>query len=225
MTGNNSLWLGITVGTDDEMAPRVQLGSVPFAVQALTVPDGSITTAKLATGAVVTTTLADGSVTTAKLAAGSVVSTTLADGAVPKLLGWKTCSTGGASNNCPEVIETGTSWQPVKGASAGDFVEITVTTHGRPIMTHMTTYFWIGPGGTGAGCAISVWQNGTQIDWAHLDGSGAAFPSSVTSNFMCSGGYLFDLPAGTYTFRAMGWIPSGVLVRWNGQRQIVAYEW
>ena len=48
IANHDQLWLGITVGTDDEMAPRVQLGSVPFAVQALTVPDGSITQAKLA---------------------------------------------------------------------------------------------------------------------------------------------------------------------------------
>jgi len=47
ITGHDSLFLGITVGTDDEMTPRVQLGSVPFAVQALTVPDGSITGDKL----------------------------------------------------------------------------------------------------------------------------------------------------------------------------------
>lgn len=47
VTGSNTLWLGITVGTDNEMVPRVQLGSVPFAVQALTVPDGSITSSKL----------------------------------------------------------------------------------------------------------------------------------------------------------------------------------
>lgn len=60
ITGNNNLFLGITVGTDSEMSPRVQLGSVPFATQALTVPDGSITTAKLA----------DGAVTGAKLAGG-----------------------------------------------------------------------------------------------------------------------------------------------------------
>jgi len=50
ITGHDSLFLGITVGTDDEMTPRVQLGSVPFAVQALTVPDGSITEDKLAPG-------------------------------------------------------------------------------------------------------------------------------------------------------------------------------
>lgn len=52
IAGHDQLFLGITVGTDDEMAPRVQLGSVPFAVQALTVPDGSVTTAKIADGAV-----------------------------------------------------------------------------------------------------------------------------------------------------------------------------
>jgi hypothetical protein len=56
-TNYPSLFLGITVGTDDEMTPRVQLGSVPFAVQALTVPDGSVTTAKIADGAVTTTKL------------------------------------------------------------------------------------------------------------------------------------------------------------------------
>ena len=48
----DELYLGITVGTDSEMEPRVQLGSVPFSVQALTVPDGSITTEKIADGAV-----------------------------------------------------------------------------------------------------------------------------------------------------------------------------
>ncbi|MGB8983030.1 MAG: hypothetical protein WCC12_14235, partial [Anaerolineales bacterium] len=52
MTDSSNLWLGITVGTDDEMAPREQLGSVPFAVQAHTVPDGSITSAKISDGAV-----------------------------------------------------------------------------------------------------------------------------------------------------------------------------
>ncbi|MBK6432680.1 hypothetical protein [Candidatus Amarolinea dominans] len=51
VTGNN------TLGSASPSAPitkwpRVQLGSVPFAVQALTVPDGSVTTAKIADQAV-----------------------------------------------------------------------------------------------------------------------------------------------------------------------------
>jgi hypothetical protein len=60
ITGNSNLFLGITVGTDSEMSPRVQLGSVPFATQALTVPDGSITTGKIADGAVTSIKLAGG---------------------------------------------------------------------------------------------------------------------------------------------------------------------
>ena len=47
IVNNSNLWLGITVGTDSEMTPRIQLGSVPFAGQAQLVPDGSITSAKL----------------------------------------------------------------------------------------------------------------------------------------------------------------------------------
>jgi hypothetical protein len=39
---NQALWLGIKVGTDNEMMPRVQLASVPFAVQAQTVLQSTI---------------------------------------------------------------------------------------------------------------------------------------------------------------------------------------
>ncbi|MEM7531661.1 MAG: hypothetical protein AAF639_05780 [Chloroflexota bacterium] len=48
MSENNSLFLGLAAGDDDEMVPRVQLGSVPFAMQGWRVPDGSITSEKLA---------------------------------------------------------------------------------------------------------------------------------------------------------------------------------
>ncbi|MFZ1754034.1 MAG: hypothetical protein WAU10_09830 [Caldilineaceae bacterium] len=80
ITGNPTLFLGITAGTDDEMSPRVQLGSVPFAVQALTVPNGSVTTPKLADKSVTQAKLGsdislvppDGSITTAKIADQSI---------------------------------------------------------------------------------------------------------------------------------------------------------
>jgi len=75
--GHNELYLSITVDTDSEMMPRVQLGSVPFSMQAMTVPDGSVTTAKIA----------DSAVTSAKLnvdngltVAGSIVLTGTLDG-------------------------------------------------------------------------------------------------------------------------------------------------
>ncbi len=78
--GYDELYLGITVDTDSEMIPRVQLGSVPFSMQAMTVVDGSITTDKIA----------DAAVTQAKLGAdvnfippaGSITTTMIADGAV-----------------------------------------------------------------------------------------------------------------------------------------------
>ena len=82
LSSNTSLWLGISVGTDSEMTPRVQLGSVPYAYQALTVPDGTITNAKLADGSVsqaklgadINLTPPDGSITTIKLADASITS-------------------------------------------------------------------------------------------------------------------------------------------------------
>jgi hypothetical protein len=49
---NDTLWLGVRVGTDAEMVPRVQIGSVPYAVESLVVPDLSVTTEKLTDGAV-----------------------------------------------------------------------------------------------------------------------------------------------------------------------------
>ena len=87
---HTELYLGITVGTDTEMSPRVQLGSVPFSLWSLTVADNSITAAKIAAGVITTTHLANGSVTQAKLGAdvslippdGSITTAKIADGAV-----------------------------------------------------------------------------------------------------------------------------------------------
>lgn len=50
--GVSTLFLGVQVGLDDEMLPRLQLGSAPFVIAGLTIPAGSITTQQLANGAV-----------------------------------------------------------------------------------------------------------------------------------------------------------------------------
>lgn len=92
VTQSDTLWLGITVGADEEMTPRVQLGGMPFAVQANTVVDGSITTAKIgdkavtsakiANGTIATDDLANAAVTEAKIAEDAIDSAHIADGAV-----------------------------------------------------------------------------------------------------------------------------------------------
>jgi hypothetical protein len=68
-----NLWLGITVGTDSEMTPRAQLGSVFYARQALTVSDSSITSDKIAAGAVNASHIADGAISKSKLGADASI--------------------------------------------------------------------------------------------------------------------------------------------------------
>lgn len=106
--GHNELYLGITVGTDSEMIPRIQLGSVPFSMQAQTaqtVPDGSISSVKLSTDAVMTVNLADGSVTQDKLApdlslvpAGTIVMWSGDIANIP--VGWALCD---GTNGTPDL--------------------------------------------------------------------------------------------------------------------------
>jgi len=97
--GNSQLWLGIEVGTDAEMSPRVQLGSAAYAMQALTVSDASIGTAKLADGAVTTAKLADGSISTPKLSNGSVTSEKLG------------LNSGVSCLNSPVIVSSPGQWE------------------------------------------------------------------------------------------------------------------
>ena len=196
--GEDELYLGITVGTDSEMEPRVQLGSVPFSMQAMTVPDGSITTDKLD----------DGAVTQAKLSGDVTLG--------PALLGQKSCELCG---NPSETVATHLT--PVKGASVGDIVEVTATTNGGPVLAHMTSRQTITPSGPGFWCIIQVLQGGSQIRAASVYGG----QTIDNGDAACSGTFLFtDLAAGTYTFRAIVWIPPGRTVQWTFERQIAVYE-
>ncbi len=74
-----TLWLGVIVESDEEMVPRVQLGSVPFAMQANTVFDGSITTAKLADNAVDSAKIGDGTVSSNDIANNTITESDISD--------------------------------------------------------------------------------------------------------------------------------------------------
>jgi hypothetical protein len=70
--GHDTLYLGITVGTDSEMEPRVQLGSVPFSVWSLTVADNSITADKITDNAVGSSEIAPDAVGSGEIAQDAV---------------------------------------------------------------------------------------------------------------------------------------------------------
>lgn len=110
------------------------------------------------------------------------------------------------------------NWQPVKGFNDQDYIEVTVQTHGIPVLVYMTARYQTSQS-VNRYCAIFVYQGDTFVAVAHLDGGIGSY------NWGCSGSYLFtELPAGTYTFRAMAWVNSETNIDWMWQRQIVVIE-
>lgn len=81
-TFDGSVWVEIQIGTDAPLSPRQQLGSVPYAMKANTVPENAITTAKIADIAVTAAKLANGAVTPTKLSDLAVLTAKIADLAV-----------------------------------------------------------------------------------------------------------------------------------------------
>ncbi|UCD94861.1 MAG: hypothetical protein JSU69_02080, partial [Candidatus Zixiibacteriota bacterium] len=72
-------YLGIEVGTEGEMTPRQVLTSAPYSMYTATIPNNSVTTAKIAPGAVTNSDLGDNAVTGAKVSNGSLYDTDLGD--------------------------------------------------------------------------------------------------------------------------------------------------
>ena len=117
--GNTQLWLGITIGTDTEMTPRVQLGSAAYSMQALSVPDGSISSTKLGEQSVTGSKIADGSVsapklvdfgiTAAKLVTASVSTEKLVDASVSA----RKLKSTTYSQSTNDSINVQTNWVPV----------------------------------------------------------------------------------------------------------------
>jgi hypothetical protein len=82
---NGERYLGLTVGTDSEMVPRMKVTSVAYAIRAgyaESVAVGSVDTSALSDTAVTEAKIATGAVTSAKLGSASVTSDKIASGAV-----------------------------------------------------------------------------------------------------------------------------------------------
>ena len=118
--GYDELYLGITVGTDSEMSPRVQLGSVPFSMQAMTVPDGAITSAKLADDAVTSSKITSGAVGSSEIASSAVGTTEITDGAVTQA---KAPTLLKSANGQNEIIRSGNT--VFSGSDAEGLIKVT----------------------------------------------------------------------------------------------------
>ncbi|MBM3978128.1 MAG: hypothetical protein FJ299_14215, partial [Planctomycetes bacterium] len=74
-------WLGITVGADPEMTPRLRIGSAPYALHAGSVAKLDASTS-IASGTITSVHLADGGVGPADLAGGAVTAVAIAPGSI-----------------------------------------------------------------------------------------------------------------------------------------------
>jgi hypothetical protein len=201
--GTDTLYLGVAVDGDDEMNPRLLLGSAPYAFQALTVPDGSITTAKLANGAV------DGSKFNEYRYA---------------LLGHKTC--GVEVTEAAVIRPDNTAWMPIKCDTKDEIVEVSLTTHGGPVVVEIIGYMETDPPGNHFYAAEVLNKDGNLVAFGHIiGGDRIKGEGDKDLDSAGSGSWLIpELSAGTYTFRLIGHTGFVNTVTWRFLRQIAVYE-
>ncbi len=78
-------WLGVKVGTDDEMTPRMKFAAVPYAYRAViaeSVAANAVASSNIAADAVTSGKIATGAVTSGKIAASAVGSNEIVDGSI-----------------------------------------------------------------------------------------------------------------------------------------------
>jgi hypothetical protein len=200
LANNSTLWLGITVGADSEMAPREQIASVPYAMIASTVANGAITTEKIADEAVTQAKLgadvslepADGSITTEKLADTSVTSRKLAP----------IIKRAGASN---EIDRAGSEWTDLEDVS------ISLSASEVPVASTLLIAFW---------CEHRRSAYGRQENYFRIlvDGNQVGFGASGWSEISGDSGWRFsnlamfevaDVSAGAHTVKVQRYHPGG----------------
>lgn len=132
---NPDRWFAVKVGTDPEMTPRQKIASVGYAIKAgtadsaATVADASITTDKIAVGAVTADKLANG----VAVPPGTIVMWSGASTAIPE--GWALCD---GTNNTPDlrdkfIVGAGLSYST---ADTGGLASITLSVDQMPSHQH-----------------------------------------------------------------------------------------
>ena len=132
-------YLGVKLGNDPELSPRQKIASVPFAMVAQTVPDASITPAKLTSAALTPP--------------GVIVMWSGAANAIPS--GWALCDGASATPDLRDRFVVGAGSTYAVGATGGEAThKLTVEetpTHSHAVQMHNT-----GSEATGAGLVTSL---------------------------------------------------------------------
>jgi hypothetical protein len=204
------VWFGPTVPTIQQLSPDQRIAAVGYALMAADVPDGAITSNKIAAGAVGATQIAAGAVGSSQLAAGAVGSAQLASNLVNGVVPWQVC--------------TGTSQQaqPNTGYIANNASPVTITLPGSPNLGDIVRVTGLSAGG---------WKLAQNTGQSVLLGNAVAMNVGVTwtahgpsNNWHCvsSSADATKLVAGTYggllytsTDSGMSWTPRGTTNNWS----------
>ena len=184
---HDKLYLGITVGNDIELSPRVELARVAYSMHALTVSDGSLTTDKMADGALTLSKVADGSVTTEKIADGAVthfkVTDKMADGALTDI--WYLAPTSAVT------INSNTGWTDIADTS----LTFSLDARANVFLTYSIN---VQPNGYPGGDVLAT---RLVVDGAPYGSSGSHYHpySSGNSNVNLNGNLVLDLAPGEHT--------------------------
>jgi hypothetical protein len=217
--GHDTLYLGITVGTDSEMSPRVQLGSVPFSIWSLSVADDSITAAKIAAGAVGSSEIADGAVGAAEIATDAVGSDEIAAGAVGSseiaagAVGTGEIADGSVTQtkldgtvSIPPVVAYGHQSSPITtvstacGSGTTPVLDVPVTVSADGMYLIWVSLMTYSDGANGEFQAYLKVDGGTGIGWIktthHKSGfGGTEMGSLLTSANLTAGNHVLNLTA------------------------------
>ncbi len=183
-------WLGITIGADPELSPRIRISSQAYANQAIssdtagiaaTVFDNSITGAKIVNGSIGSAKVANNSLTASDLAPNSVGASEITDGSV-----------GAAEVDVTQIQRrvTGTAGAGEAITSINSDGTVGVTTLGSGDITDVIAGSGLTGGGTSG--AVTVGVGTGAITAAHLSAN-CVSSSSVINNSLTAA----DLAAGS----------------------------